>query len=124
MALQQANNNLSATAEARRRHIEKLNFDLSRAAEECKQLETEMKEGKGKMAALEDDLRQSLQARTAQLLAALGAVEQMHTVVCQPQVSRCSSRAFDGDVIVHTHVTCTRCLADANVAIREYVFLV
>jgi len=86
MQLEEAKTNLHSMAETRRRTIEKCNIDLTRAAEESKAWHAQVSETAAKMTTAKDEYEKTLKIKISDLSNALGAIEQMHTVVCQPEV--------------------------------------
>jgi hypothetical protein len=54
--------------------------------EDAKQLHAQLQDAEKKLTVMKDEHEKSLKAKNTELSAALGAIEQMHTVVCQPQV--------------------------------------
>ena len=83
MQLEEANNNLSSQSDMRRRQLEKCNAELVRAVDDAKSIKAQQQETEKKLVHNKEEYEKTMKAKTVELLNALSAVEQMHTVICQ-----------------------------------------
>ena len=86
MQLEEAKNSLSAEAETRQRHNDKLAADLARSVDEIKELQTRLREMEKVNADMKTEHNKALKEKTTELHTSLSAIEERHTCVCQPQV--------------------------------------
>jgi chromosome segregation ATPase len=84
--LEHTNFSLSSTAETRRAQLQKANADTARLEEDAKKLQLQLKDADKKHVAAKEEYELSLKAKTNDFFAAFGAIEQIHTGVCQPHV--------------------------------------
>jgi len=83
MQLEEANNNLSSQSDMRRRQLEKCNADLVRTADDVKSIKAHQQETEKKLVLNKSEYDKTMKEKTIELLTALSAVEQIHTVICQ-----------------------------------------